>query len=125
MLGTSSSEAALPRMMTKLENAGCGQSVVGLVMPAGYSFNLDGTSIYLTIAAIFIAQATNVHAVPGRANRHPGRAAADLEGRGGGDRRRLHHAGRHARSTGKVPVAGLALCWVSTVSCPRQGPSPT
>ncbi len=59
VLGTSSSEAALPRMMVKLENAGCAESVVGLVIPTGYSFNLDGTSIYLTMAAIFIAQATN------------------------------------------------------------------
>src|SRR5207249_3453109 len=60
VLGTSSSEAALPRMITKLENVGCARPVVGLVIPAGYSFNLDGTSIYLTMAAIFIAQATNV-----------------------------------------------------------------
>lgn len=61
VLGTSSSEAALPRMITKLENVGCAQSVVGLVIPTGYSFNLDGTSIYLTMAAVFVAQATNVH----------------------------------------------------------------
>ncbi len=60
VLGTSSSEAALPRMISKLENMGCSQSVVGLVIPTGYSFNLDGTSIYLTMAAIFIAQALNV-----------------------------------------------------------------
>jgi aerobic C4-dicarboxylate transport protein len=59
VLGTSSSEAALPRLMVKLENLGAHKSVVGLVVPAGYSFNLDGTSIYLTMAAIFIAQATN------------------------------------------------------------------
>jgi aerobic C4-dicarboxylate transport protein len=59
VLGTSSSEAALPRLMTKLELAGCSESVVGLVVPTGYSFNLDGTSIYLTMAAVFIAQATN------------------------------------------------------------------
>lgn len=59
VLGTSSSETALPRMITKLENMGCAKPVVGLVIPTGYSFNLDGTSIYLTMAAIFIAQATN------------------------------------------------------------------
>lgn len=59
VLGTSSSEAALPRMITKLENLGCAKPVVGLVIPTGYSFNLDGTSIYLTMAAVFIAQATN------------------------------------------------------------------
>jgi aerobic C4-dicarboxylate transport protein len=57
VLGTSSSEAALPRMLEKLERYGCARSVVGLVVPAGYSFNLDGTSIYLSMATIFIAQA--------------------------------------------------------------------
>jgi len=61
VLGTSSSEAALPGLMRKLEKLGCSKSVVGLVVPSGYSFNLDGTSIYLTIAAIFVAQATNTH----------------------------------------------------------------
>ncbi|MBW6399715.1 dicarboxylate/amino acid:cation symporter [Roseomonas sp. HJA6] len=59
VLGTSSSEAALPRMLSKMENLGCDKSVVGLVIPTGYSFNLDGTCIYLTMAAIFLAQATN------------------------------------------------------------------
>jgi aerobic C4-dicarboxylate transport protein len=59
VLGTSSSEAALPRMMVRMENLGARKSVVGLVIPTGYSFNLDGTSIYLTMAAVFIAQATN------------------------------------------------------------------
>lgn len=59
VLGTSSSESVLPRMLEKMEKAGCNKSVVGLVIPTGYSFNLDGTSIYLTMAAIFIAQATN------------------------------------------------------------------
>ena len=59
VLGTSSSEAALPRMMAKLENLGVRKSTVGLVIPTGYSFNLDGTSIYLTMTAVFIAQATN------------------------------------------------------------------
>jgi len=59
VLGTSSSESVLPRMMAKMENLGVRKSVVGLVIPTGYSFNLDGTSIYLTMAAVFIAQATN------------------------------------------------------------------
>lgn len=59
VLGTSSSESVLPRMMEKMENLGARKSVVGLVIPTGYSFNLDGTSIYLTMAAVFIAQATN------------------------------------------------------------------
>ena len=60
VLGTSSSESALPSLMRKLEQAGCSRSVVGLVVPTGYSFNLDGTNIYMTLAALFIAQATGV-----------------------------------------------------------------
>ena len=60
VLGTSSSEAALPSLIEKMERAGCRKSVVGLVVPTGYSFNLDGTNIYMTLAALFIAQATNV-----------------------------------------------------------------
>lgn len=60
VLGTSSSEAALPNLMTKMEKAGCEKSVVGLVIPTGYSFNLDGTNIYMTMAALFIAQACNI-----------------------------------------------------------------
>ncbi|RWM20835.1 MAG: dicarboxylate/amino acid:cation symporter [Mesorhizobium sp.] len=59
VLGTSSSEAALPGLMAKMERAGCNRSVVGLVIPTGYSFNLDGTNIYMTLAALFIAQATD------------------------------------------------------------------
>ncbi len=61
VLGTSSSEAALPSLMEKLERMGCSKPVVGLVVPAGYSFNLDGTTIYLSMATIFLAQAFNVH----------------------------------------------------------------
>jgi aerobic C4-dicarboxylate transport protein len=60
VLGTSSSESVLPRMITRMKKLGCSESVVGLVIPTGYSFNLDGTSIYLTMAALFLAQATNV-----------------------------------------------------------------
>jgi aerobic C4-dicarboxylate transport protein len=60
VIGTSSSEAALPSLMKKLERAGCAKSVVGLVVPTGYSFNLDGTNIYMTLAALFIAQATGI-----------------------------------------------------------------
>jgi Na+/H+-dicarboxylate symporter len=59
--GTASTESVLPQMMVKLERAGCPKPIVGLVLPAGYTFNADGTSIYLTMAAIFVAQATNVH----------------------------------------------------------------
>jgi len=60
VIGTSSSEAALPSLMKKLEQVGCSKSVVGLVVPLGYSFNLDGTNIYMTLAALFIAQATGI-----------------------------------------------------------------
>jgi aerobic C4-dicarboxylate transport protein len=60
VLGTSSSESALPSLMDKMERAGCARSVVGIVVPTGYSFNLDGTNIYMTLAALFIAQACNV-----------------------------------------------------------------
>ena len=60
VLGTSSSESALPQLMEKLERLGCSKSVVGLVVPTGYSFNLDGTNIYMTLATLFIAQALGV-----------------------------------------------------------------
>jgi len=61
VLGASSSEAALPQLMAKLERLGAPRAVVGLVVPAGYSFNLDGTNIYMTLATVFLAQATNIH----------------------------------------------------------------
>lgn len=61
VLGTSSSEPALPGLMEKLEKAGCSRTIVGMVVPTGYSFNLDGTNIYMTLASLFIAQACNIH----------------------------------------------------------------
>lgn len=61
VLGTSSSESALPGIMEKMEKAGCSRAIVGLVVPTGYSFNLDGTNIYMTLASLFIAQALNIH----------------------------------------------------------------
>jgi aerobic C4-dicarboxylate transport protein len=61
VLGTSSSETALPGMLRKMRQLGCSESTVGLVIPTGYSFNLDGTNIYMTMAAIFLAQATHTH----------------------------------------------------------------
>ena len=61
VFGTASSESVFPRMMQKLENVGCSKSLVGLVLPSGYAFNLDGSSVYLTMGALFIAQATNTH----------------------------------------------------------------
>src|SRR5207253_1483263 len=65
VLGTSSSESVLPRLMDKLERLGCEREVVRLVVPTGYSFNLDGTAIYLTLASLFIAQALDVQLGPG------------------------------------------------------------
>lgn len=61
VLGTSSSESALPGIMEKMEKAGCSRTIVGLVVPTGYSFNLDGTNIYMTLASLFIAQSLNIH----------------------------------------------------------------
>jgi aerobic C4-dicarboxylate transport protein len=61
VLATSSSETALPTLMEKLERLGCSKSLVGLVVPTGYTFNTDGTSLYMTLAALFVAQATNTH----------------------------------------------------------------
>ena len=61
VFGTCSTEAVLPRLMQKLEDLGCAKQVMGLVLPHGYTFNADGTCIYLTIATVFIAQATNTH----------------------------------------------------------------
>jgi aerobic C4-dicarboxylate transport protein len=109
VLGTSSSESALPRLMAKLENAGADKSVVGLVVPTGYSFNLDGTSIYLTMAAVFIAQATNVNLSFGQEIALLGillltsKGAAGVTGSGF-----VVLAGTLA-ALGTVPVAGLAL----------------
>ena len=94
MLGTSSSESALVPLMQKLERLGCSKSVVGLVVPSGYSFNLDGTNIYLTMAALFVAQALNIDLTLRQQLTHARRGDADVEGRVGRDRRRVHHARR-------------------------------
>lgn len=109
VLGTSSSESALPRLMAKLEHAGANKSVVGLVVPTGYSFNLDGTSIYLTMAAVFIAQATNTDLSFAQEVALLGillltsKGAAGVTGSGF-----VVLAGTLA-ALGTVPVAGLAL----------------
>jgi aerobic C4-dicarboxylate transport protein len=95
VLGTSSSESALPQMIEKLERLGARKSVVGLVIPTGYSFNLDGTNIYMTLATLFLAQATNTHLSFGQDGRPAGRGHADLEGGQRRDGRGLHHPGRH------------------------------
>src|SRR3954465_2536270 len=109
VLGTSSSEAVLPRLIAKLENLGASKSVVGLVVPTGYSFNLDGTAIYLTMAAVFIAQATDtpltlLHQVTLLAVLLlTSKGAAGVTGSG------FIVLGATLSSLGTVPVAGLAL----------------
>ena len=109
VLGTSSSESALPRLMAKMENAGAQKSVVGLVVPTGYSFNLDGTSIYLTMAAVFIAQATNTPMDLGQQITLlvilllTSKGAAGVTGSG------FIVLAATLSAVGTVPVAGLAL----------------
>jgi aerobic C4-dicarboxylate transport protein len=109
VLGTSSSEAALPRMITKLENVGCAKPVVGLVIPTGYSFNLDGTAIYLTMAAVFVAQATNVPLGLGQQLTILGvllltsKGAAAVTGGG------FITLAATLSTVGTIPVAGIAL----------------
>ncbi len=95
VLGTSSSETVLPQMIQKMEHLGASRSVVGLVVPTGYSFNLDGTNIYMTLATLFLAQATNTHLTIWQ---ELGILASHdhLEGRVRRHRRRLHHARRDA-----------------------------
>lgn len=110
VLGTSSSESALPGIMKKLENLGCSKPVVGMVIPTGYSFNLDGTSIYLTMAAIFIAQATNVDLTLAEELGLLGVLLLTSKGAaavtGGGF---ITLAATLATLGGKLPVSGLAL----------------
>lgn len=109
VLGTSSSESVLPRIIAKLENLGASKSVVGLVVPAGYSFNLDGTSIYLTMAAIFVAQATNT---PLTLSEELGLLAILLvtsKGAAGVTGSGFIVLAATLSVTDKVPVAGLAL----------------
>jgi aerobic C4-dicarboxylate transport protein len=109
VLGTSSSEAALPGMMARLEHLGCSKSVVGMVVPTGYSFNLDGTSIYLTMAALFVAQATDTHLTLMQELSIlavlllTSKGAAAVTGGG------FITLAATLSSTGTIPVAGLAL----------------
>jgi aerobic C4-dicarboxylate transport protein len=110
VLGTSSSESALPRMLARLEELGCDRSVVGLVIPTGYSFNLDGTCIYLTMAAVFIAQAMGIELTVGDQLLLLGvllltsKGAAGVTGSGF-----ITLAATLAALNGKVPVEGVAL----------------
>src|SRR4051794_20263565 len=109
VLGTSSSESALPLMMRKMERLGCPESVVGLLVPMGYSFNLDGTSIYLTLATLFIAQATNTHVTLGQELEIlavlllTSKGAAAVTGGG------FITLAATLSAVGNIPVAGLAL----------------
>ncbi len=109
VVGTSSSEAALPGLMTKLEKAGCDKSVVGIVVPSGYSFNLDGTCIYLTMAALFIAQATDTPLSLGQQLGLLGVLLLTSKGAAGVTGSGFITLAATLAATGTVPVAGMAL----------------
>ncbi|OWW20410.1 dicarboxylate/amino acid:cation symporter [Noviherbaspirillum denitrificans] len=109
VLGTSSSESVLPRMMAKMENLGVKKSVVGLVIPTGYSFNLDGTSIYLTMAAVFIAQATNTPMTIGQQVTLLAVLLLTSKGAAGVTGSGFIVLAATLSAVGGVPVAGLAL----------------
>ena len=109
VLGTSSSESVLPRMMAKMENLGARKSVVGLVIPTGYSFNLDGTSIYLTMAAVFIAQATNTPMTLMQEITLLGVLLLTSKGAAGVTGSGFIVLAATLSAVGHVPVAGLAL----------------
>lgn len=109
VLGTSSSESALPSLIEKLEKAGCPKSVVGLVVPLGYSFNLDGTNIYMTLAALFIAQATGVHLSLGDQALLLGVAMLSSKGAAGVTGAGFITLAATLSVVPSVPVAGMAL----------------
>jgi aerobic C4-dicarboxylate transport protein len=109
VLGTSSSEAALPNLITKLEAAGCDKGVVGLVVPTGYSFNLDGTNIYMTLAALFIAQACNVPLPIGDQVLLVGVAMLSSKGAAGVTGAGFITLAATLSIVPSVPVAGMAL----------------
>ncbi len=109
VLGTSSSESVLPRMMTKMEMAGVSRSVVGLVIPTGYSFNLDGTAIYLTMAAVFIAQACDVSMTIGQQVTLLAVLLLTSKGAAGVTGSGFIVLAATLSAVGHVPVAGLAL----------------
>ena len=109
VLGTSSSESALPSLIEKMERAGCPKSIVGLVVPTGYSFNLDGTNIYMTLAALFIAQATNVHLSLGEQLLLLGVAMLSSKGAAGVTGAGFITLAATLSIVPSVPVAGMAL----------------
>ncbi len=109
VLGTSSSEAALPPLMEKMERAGCAKAVVGLVVPTGYSFNLDGTNIYMTLAALFIAQAVGVELSWGEQLALLGVAMISSKGAAGVTGAGFITLAATLSIVPSVPVAGMAL----------------
>ena len=109
VLGTSSSESVLPRMVDKLERLGCNESVVGLVIPTGYSFNLDGTCIYLTMAAVFLAQATNTDLSLAQQLGIVGVLLLTSKGAAGVTGSGLIVLAATLSSIGTIPVAAIAL----------------
>jgi aerobic C4-dicarboxylate transport protein len=109
VLGTSSSEAALPALIEKMEAAGCAKSVVGLVVPTGYSFNLDGTNIYMTLAALFIAQACDVQLTLGQQLLLLGVAMLSSKGAAGVTGAGFITLAATLSIVPSVPVAGMAL----------------
>jgi len=109
VLGTSSSESALPSLIEKLERAGCPKSIVGLVVPTGYSFNLDGTNIYMTLAALFIAQATGVELSLGQQLLLLGVAMLSSKGAAGVTGAGFITLAATLSIVPSVPVAGMAL----------------
>ena len=109
VLGTSSSESALPALMRKLEKLGCSKSVVGLVVPTGYSFNLDGTNIYMTMAALFVAQACNVDLTFGQQLTILGVAMLTSKGASGITGAGFITLAATLAVVPTVPVAGMAL----------------
>jgi aerobic C4-dicarboxylate transport protein len=109
VLGTSSSESVLPRMIAKMENLGCEKSVVGLVIPTGYSFNLDGTCIYLTMAALFLAQATNTDLSLAQQLGIIGILLLTSKGAAGVTGSGFIVLAATLSSVGTIPVAGIAL----------------
>jgi aerobic C4-dicarboxylate transport protein len=109
VLGTSSSEAALPSLIRKMEHAGCSTTVVGLVVPTGYSFNLDGTNIYMTLAALFIAQACGIDLTLGQQILLLGVAMLSSKGAAGVTGAGFITLAATLSIVPSVPIAGMAL----------------
>ena len=116
MLGTSSSETVLPHMIQKMERLGASKSVVGLVIPTGYSFNLDGTNIYMTLATLFLAQATNTPLTIGQELGILAIAMITSKGASGVTGAGLHHAGGDARDRARHSDPVARRSWSASTS---------